>query len=113
MFIVLLGGAWCYDPAMCKTRSRTNYGSSDIKYRAADCSAAKRAVGYLSPEPNYTLSYNYNMAFVNYCDGGSFAGDAEMQFEVTLCTQIHILCKHIPYIHVNICRIQFYISKEL
>ena len=64
------GGGWCYGEEECVERSKTALGSSK--------SWAKTAAfgGLLSPDPLVNPDfYNWNVAFLNYCDGASFSGD--------------------------------------
>ena len=65
----LEGGGWCVTLELCAARSRTNLGSSK------SWPPTFHLDGFLSDSvltnPDF---YNWNVAFVNYCDGGSFAG---------------------------------------
>ena len=65
------GGGWCYNEDECVERSKTNLGSSK-----AWKSTAEFAFGFLSDyrllNPDF---YNWNLAYVNYCDGASFVGN--------------------------------------
>ena len=66
----LMGGAWCTNSADCYTRSTTVLGSSTQWPESAEL------FGFYSD--NLTVNpdfYNWNAAFLVYCDGGSFAGD--------------------------------------
>lgn len=64
------GGGWCYDEDDCVTRSKTRLGSS--KYWPS----MRELDGFLSDNsamnPDF---YNWNVAFIAYCDGASFAGN--------------------------------------
>ena len=65
------GGGWCVDEAACVARSKTDLGSS----RNWPPSASFQ--GFLSDDPDTNRLFNdWNMVFVGYCDGASFAGDA-------------------------------------
>ena len=67
----LMGGGWCFlGTEECYNRSFTIYGSS------ANWSSSFDFHGALSSnmETNPTF-YNWNMVFLMYCDGASFAGD--------------------------------------
>jgi hypothetical protein len=67
------GDGWCVDEEDCLKRSRTDLGSS-AKWPVQGV-PDEGAHGSLSPDPavNPTF-YDWNMAFINYCDGASFAG---------------------------------------
>ena len=63
------GGAWCHDRDSCYERSSTEMGSS--KY----LTPFLHLEGLLSSQARYNPDfYNWNSAFVCYCDGGSFTG---------------------------------------
>ena len=68
--LYLQGGGWCYDEAECAVRSTTNLGSSkDWKPNAT-------FNGILSEDATVNPDfYNWNIVYVNYCDGASFAGN--------------------------------------
>lgn len=65
----LEGGGWCINLELCVTRSRTVLGSSNNWWPSLYLD------GFLSDSalsnPDF---YNWNVAFINYCDGASFAG---------------------------------------
>jgi hypothetical protein len=67
------GGGWCFNEELCVERSKTSLGSS--KFWAHNTTFG----GLLSPNqqtnPNF---YNWNVAFLNYCDGASFAGNVTL-----------------------------------
>lgn len=66
----LMGGGWCSNTTDCYKRSLTPYGSS-MKW-----TESHEMFGFLSD--NATVNpdfYNWNVGFLMYCDGGSFAGD--------------------------------------
>ncbi|CAD6235538.1 unnamed protein product [Miscanthus lutarioriparius] len=69
--VFLEGGGWCNTTQSCSERKMTSFGSS--KYMSA-----VNFNGILSNDhienPDF---YNWNIAVIRYCDGGSFAGDAE------------------------------------
>ena len=75
--VYLEGGAWCSSKKSCYYRSTTNLGSSD-KFRPI-----YRTSGLLShvykENPDF---YNWNVAFVRYCDGASFAGNRSKPIKV-------------------------------
>merc|ERR1711964_839135 len=65
------GGGWCESLADCKGRSVTQLGSSK-SYPAT----LNQGGGYFSTLPSVNpLMWNWNSAFLRYCDGGSFSGD--------------------------------------
>ncbi|CAD6228780.1 unnamed protein product [Miscanthus lutarioriparius] len=67
----LEGGAWCNTTEDCSSRSLTDLGSSKFMKPI-------EFEGMLSN--NHTENpyfYNWNIVDIRYCDGGSFAGDAE------------------------------------
>ena len=69
--IHLEGSGWCYKEDACVDRSKTNLGSSKAWYPTFDF-----ALGFLSDYPELNPDfYNWNLAFVNYCDGASFVGN--------------------------------------
>ncbi|AQK99033.1 Pectin acetylesterase 5 [Zea mays] len=69
--VFLEGGGWCNTTQSCSERKMTNFGSS--KYMGA-----VNFTGILSNDhtenPDF---YNWNTVVIRYCDGASFAGDAE------------------------------------
>ena len=68
--IYLQGGAWCSSEESCYRRSTTDLGSSE-KFRPL-----YRTSGFLSHLPKENPDfYNWNVAYVKYCDGASFAGN--------------------------------------
>ncbi|CAM9276876.1 unnamed protein product, partial [Ectocarpus fasciculatus] len=76
------GGGWCYDLRMCHERSKHHFGSSVREVEAA-CARAENVGGYLSgyKHASNRVTFNFHYVHVNYCDGGSFAGDAEAEYE--------------------------------
>uniref|UniRef100_K3XJK6 Pectin acetylesterase n=1 Tax=Setaria italica TaxID=4555 RepID=K3XJK6_SETIT len=69
--IYLQGGAWCNTTQSCSERKRSSLGSSKFM-------RALKFSGILSNDhlenPDF---YDWNIVVVRYCDGASFAGDAE------------------------------------
>ena len=66
----LQGGGWCdHGTEDCYNRSFTKLGSS------ANWTSSQDFHGALSSNVDITPFYNWNMVFLNYCDGASFAGD--------------------------------------
>lgn len=76
------GGGWCYDLRMCHERSKHHFGSSVREVETA-CARAENVGGYLSgyKHASNRVTFNFHYVHVNYCDGGSFAGDAEAEYE--------------------------------
>uniref|UniRef100_A0A8R7Q1I1 Pectin acetylesterase n=1 Tax=Triticum urartu TaxID=4572 RepID=A0A8R7Q1I1_TRIUA len=72
----LEGGSWCRNLTWCAQRKETNLGSSDHMGRRAEF------VGILSDDqlqnPDF---YNWNKVKVRYCDGASFSGNVEEEFQ--------------------------------
>ncbi|RLN04210.1 pectin acetylesterase 5-like [Panicum miliaceum] len=67
----LEGGAWCNTTEDCSDRKMTDLGSSKFM-------KAIEFEGILSNKRSQNpYFYNWNKVDVRYCDGGSFAGDAE------------------------------------
>ncbi len=69
--LYLMGGGWCFSTTECYERSLTASGST-----GRDWPPTIEFPGILSSnaEVNPDL-YNWNVVFLIYCDGGSFAGD--------------------------------------
>ena len=68
--IHLEGGGWCYDEGACLDRSKSSLGSSKSWPATASFS------GFLSDNQDTNPDfYNWNLAFINYCDGASFTGN--------------------------------------
>jgi hypothetical protein len=66
----LEGGGWCGDEGDCLNRSRTALGSSTF------WPPAEEFHGFLSDNATVNPDFHdWNMVFLMYCDGGSFAGD--------------------------------------
>lgn len=66
------GGGWCISLSDCRARANTTLGSS-AGY------AAELAMPDQLLSSNATINpllYNWNVAYLSYCDGGSFVGDA-------------------------------------
>lgn len=73
------GGGWCYTLAACAQRARTDLGSS-ISY--PECLLRNKIRFYMHHDPKKNpLMYNWNVVYVKYCDGGSYAGDAAVVLE--------------------------------
>ncbi len=66
----LEGGGWCYNEDDCVARSKTSLGSSKFWPENATF------YGFLSDDKEVNPDfYDWNVAFVKYCDGASFAGN--------------------------------------
>jgi len=73
-FIHHEGGGWCSSPQDCYGRSHTALGSSK-----GYATTKGLGGGYFSNKATENpLMYNWNMVYLQYCDGGSFAGDNEI-----------------------------------
>jgi hypothetical protein len=79
------GGGWCYDAESCDYRSTTALGSSK-NYQECLSSHELNSGYFSSNEAENPLLHNYNVIYVRYCDGGSFAGNAEQLYQVSLFT---------------------------
>jgi len=67
------GGGWCESMDDCLDRSHTALGSS-----SSYPEKIKLYGGYFLRDPKENpLMYNWNVAFMKYCDGGSFSGNNE------------------------------------
>ena len=66
-----MGGGWCLrGQSDCLERSRTRLGSTKSYPESMGFS------GVLSDDPDINPDFhNWNMVYVIYCDGASFAGD--------------------------------------
>lgn len=68
--IHLEGGGWCGTLESCASRSKTRLGSSNFWPKSYEFN------GFLSSNRTENEEfYNWNMAFLAYCDGMSFAGN--------------------------------------
>ncbi len=64
------GGGVCFDEDDCVKRSKSRLGSSKSWPSTTDFS------GFLSDDPQLNpLFYNWNVIYLMYCDGASFAGN--------------------------------------
>eukprot|EP00850_Spirogloea_muscicola_P012126 SM000077S21600 [mRNA] locus=s77:482328:486100:- [translate_table: standard] len=69
---VSLGGGWCNDESECLARSYTSLGST------ANIANDLELGGFFSSDPEQNPDfYNWNVAYMKYCDGASFSGDVE------------------------------------
>lgn len=66
------GGGWCVNALDCLFRSQSDSGSS-LKYAKTD---SYRGIFNSKPEINPDF-YNWNIAYIKYCDGGSFTGNMD------------------------------------
>ena len=75
--IYFQGGAWCFDLKQCFLRSKTDLGSSKR------FSTTQLLHDYFSSDENVNpMMHNWNIVYIRYCDGGSFAGNADHDFQV-------------------------------
>ncbi len=64
------GGGWCYDEVLCLERSKSSLGSSK------SWPPSMSLGGFLSSDRSVNPDfYEWNVAYIRYCDGASFAGD--------------------------------------
>ncbi|XP_060203636.1 pectin acetylesterase 9 isoform X1 [Lycium barbarum] len=83
------GGGWCNDIKSCLDRAKSRRGSTRYMNKWEVFS------GILSNNASFNPDfYNWNRVKIRYCDGASFAGDAEfyngVKFSIT-CTHISFL----------------------
>ncbi len=72
------GGGWCYDLSQCYARSTYSLGSSK---HYPMCESKKHFIAYLDNNPdNNPTFYDWNIIYVKYCDGGSYASDAVAEY---------------------------------
>lgn len=83
------GGGWCYSLEHCEYRSTTLLGSSknypsclDMKHLNASYFSSNKA--------HNPLLYDFNVVYVRYCDGGSFAGNKIHHYNVDLLSFKHL-----------------------
>ncbi|KAF8396771.1 hypothetical protein HHK36_018403 [Tetracentron sinense] len=70
------GGGWCNTVASCSFRKTTALGSSDYMDRQV------RFAGILSQDPSENPDFfNWNKVKIRYCDGASFSGQRESEFQ--------------------------------
>jgi hypothetical protein len=88
------GGGWCLDPESCYSRSQGDLGSSANLQSEVDC-AMKGTKGnpcvhdgdsglQSSLKSDNKEMWDWNHAYINYCDGGSYAGDVTDPVSVTV-----------------------------
>lgn len=70
--VYLQGGGWCRDEQNCLDRSKTSLGSSKSWAKTFSLTGHGFLSGDETVNPEF---YNWNVAYVNYCDGASFAGN--------------------------------------
>lgn len=76
------GGGWCFNLKACYERSKTILGSSR-EYPM--CLPANQMNHFLSQkESENPFMFSWNIVHVKYCDGGSYAGDIDIQYNVTI-----------------------------
>ena len=66
------GGGWCISLADCRARAATALGSS-VNYTAELAMPDQLLSSNATRNP---MMHNWNVAYLTYCDGGSFVGDA-------------------------------------
>lgn len=72
------GGGWCYDLAQCYIRSSNFLGSSK---NYPMCLKQRHLSHYLdNNRDNNPTFFDWNIAYVKYCDGGSYSSDASARF---------------------------------
>jgi len=76
-----MGGGWCYDAATCAERAATDLGTSTHEGAEGEEVDVWR-YGLLSDtmEGNPDM-HNWNVLRITYCDGGSHASDAEVEYD--------------------------------
>ncbi|KAL3693644.1 hypothetical protein R1sor_007295 [Riccia sorocarpa] len=73
--VYIEGGAWCNSDGDCANRANSFLGSTKI---FGPPSSAAPTTGILSDNPGVNPDfYNWNVAWVRYCDGASFLGDRD------------------------------------
>lgn len=75
------GGGWCYNLKNCDDRSKTLLGSSKDYTNCLTLNFMNTSYFSIKKEKN-PLLYNYNVVYVRYCDGGSFAGNKIQNYQV-------------------------------
>eukprot|EP01041_Mallomonas_annulata_P012987 gene12987-27411_t len=75
--VKFVGGAWCYSLTECQRRSNGGLGSSNFQPKCSRLGGTYTGIDRLK---NPTM-WDYNTVVARYCDGGSFAGDIDRQFE--------------------------------
>jgi hypothetical protein len=71
----LMGGGWCNRGVLdCYMRSMTNLGTTNVWPDTYSLN------GFLSDDPTVNPDFHdWNIVYVIYCDGGSFAGNVYVQ----------------------------------
>ena len=73
--IHFMGGGWCSDLKTCASRAKTIMGSSKSYPK---CMQKNMFLGYLNETAFHNpILHGYQTVLVRYCDGGSFAGNAD------------------------------------
>lgn len=71
----LQGGGWCTSTGDCAARANSSLGSSASWPRTGPPTADGGAAGFLSADADVNpLFSQWGVAFLGYCDGGSYAG---------------------------------------
>ena len=69
------GGGWCTSTGDCSSRANSSLGSSTSWPRTGAPTADGGDAGILSPDPAVNpLFHDWAVAYLGYCDGGSYAG---------------------------------------
>ena len=82
-------GGWCYDYEGCLSRAQEELGSSNGDFDILQESSLPHH--FSSSKQMNPSFYDWNMVFVKYCDGGSFAGNAVANFKVLVIPPSFIL----------------------
>jgi hypothetical protein len=73
------GGGWCEDTKQCQSRTATHLGSSNLWPDIADAeflSLSHGLGGFLSSGREINpLFFDWNVLYVQYCDGASYSGN--------------------------------------
>lgn len=91
------GGGWCDSPASCAGRALTDLGSSKAYPVSQNLGG-----GYFSQNSTENpMMYNWNVAFLRYCDGGSFSGSNSSVTVAPNKQILHFRGKHILHAVVD------------
>lgn len=103
--VMFEGGGWCYDLEQCYLRSKTILGSSEL-YPTVLSEDEMRF--YISHAPGINpYMHNWNTVLVRYCDGSSYAGNAEVVHKVDNGTNAHL---HLSFTMRNIFPGSFFLT---
>lgn len=73
------GGGWPYDIDQAFLRSKTDLGSSKKYPRCMKSSNMKFTLS--NQQARNPMMFDWNIVYVKYCDGGSYAGDATVNYK--------------------------------